>query len=391
METELIARLEDLQDRLIARRRIQHVVLGAASMDGSWSWTGATGQATPDGRPMTPDTPFQIASVTKLFITVHVLRLVEEGLLDLVTPIAAFLPTELSRRLHVHRGVDHTDQLTVAHLLGHHSGLPDALDERPPGGRSLVEQVVSDGDRAWTHRASVAVARDELRTHFPPSDPGDPRARIRYSDTNFQLLMVMLEEATGGSMDELHRGLAQERGLEHTWLPGSEPLAACAPPAAIWIGDRTLADRPMALRSFGDLYSTVDDLLSFGRALFAGRLFDDPDTLGLMQQRFHRFGFPRGLATLQAPSWPIEYGLGLMRFALSRPLAGGRHLPALLGHTGSTGSWLWWCPELDLLLAGTVDQTAAAPVPFRAVPRVLSGLTPRRPTADLSDPEPLAG
>jgi hypothetical protein len=49
-------------------------------------------------------------------------------------------------------------------------------------------------------------------------------------------------------------------------------------------------------------------------------------------------------------------------------------LPVLLGHTGSTGSWLWHCPDLGLVLAGTVDQASAATVPFRPVPNALAGL-----------------
>ena len=63
-----------------------------------------------------------------------------------------------------------------------------------------------------------------------------------------------------------------------------------------------------------------------------------------------------------------------MRFAPSRALAGGRRLPGLVGHTGSTGSWLWHCPQLGLMLAGTVDQGTAVTVPFRPVPNALAGL-----------------
>jgi CubicO group peptidase (beta-lactamase class C family) len=65
-----------------------------------------------------------------------------------------------------------------------------------------------------------------------------------------------------------------------------------------------------------------------------------------------------------------------MRFQLSRALAGGLRLPTLVGHTGSTGSWLWHAPQLDLILAGTVDQTTAATVPFRPLPRALARLQP---------------
>lgn len=130
----------------------------------------------------------------------------------------------------------------------------------------------------------------------------------------------------------------------------------------------------MGLRSLGDLFSTTSDVLGFGRALFSGRVFADQITGRLMQRRFNRFGFPRSVASIASPAWPIEYGLGMMRFAPSRAMAMGRRLPPLLGHTGSTGSWSWYSPPLGLLLAGTADQATKAAFPFRAISMALHGL-----------------
>ena len=48
-----------------------------------------------------------------------------------------------------------------------------------------------------------------------------------------------------------------------------------------------------------------------------------------------------------------------------------RYVPALVGHAGSSGSWLFHCPELDLLLAGTVDQAAFPSLPYKLLPRLL--------------------
>jgi hypothetical protein len=93
-----------------------------------------------------------------------------------------------------------------------------------------------------------------------------------------------------------------------------------------------------------------------------------------MHRRFNRFGFPRSMTTVQSPAWPVEYGLGMMRFAPSRAMAAGRRLPPLLGHTGSTASWLWYSPPLGLLLAGTLDQATKAAFPFRSIPSALHGL-----------------
>jgi D-alanyl-D-alanine carboxypeptidase len=374
----VIDRLTRLMRRLVGRRAIHHVALGAAATDGSWSWFDAVGSADLAGEPMRPGTPWLIASVTKLHIAAVVLRLVEQGHIDLDAPLTHCLPDDLRERVHVHEGRDFTGELTVVHLLGHLSGLPDYLEEKPPDGPRLIDEVLDGPDRAWTPADAVRRARDRLRTHFPPSDPNGSRPRIRYSDTNYQLLVVLMQQVTGRPVQELYRELLLEPlGLHRTWLPGQAAPPTTDRPATVWLGRRPLVDRPSALASIGDLYSTTEDLLVFGRDLFSGSLFDDVGTLGLMQRRFNRFSLPRSPATIRAPGWPIEYGLGVMRFGVGRLLAGGCRMPPVVGHTGSTGSWLWHAPDLGLVIAGTVDQTAAVAVPFRAVPRALAPLLVR--------------
>lgn len=372
-EDDVVHRLSGLLERLHKRRNVHHAAIGAADLDGSWSWMGAAGEAEP-GRMMEPATPWFLASVTKLHIAVVVLRLHENGQIDLAAPVREQMPPHLADGLHIYDGADYTDQITPAHLLGHLSGLPDYLDEPPPGTISLLDEVLA-GDRGWSAADAVSRARDVLEPHFPPSDPAASRQKIRYSDTNFRLLEVIAEHQTSESMASLYRmHIFEPLGLRHTWLPGDEPPDPPGSPADFWLGNHSVRDRPQAMRSFGDLYSTTADLLRFGRGLFSGEVFDDAATAGLMSRRFNRFGFPRGMASLRAPSWPIEYGLGMMRFALSRFLTAGIRIPGLIGHTGSTGSWLWSAPDLGLVIAGTVDQAAAATVPFRQVPRALGGL-----------------
>lgn len=69
----------------------------------------------------------------------------------------------------------------------------------------------------------------------------------------------------------------------------------------------------------GGLIATAADAIGFLRALYA-----EPDgPLATMTTRWHRFGLPRDRAALLAPGWPIEYGLGIMRFHLPRALNAG--------------------------------------------------------------------
>lgn len=359
--------LEELLRELAAPRSIRHAVVAVENGDGSFRWSGAVGEAHPDGTPMTRDTPFWIASVTKLYIASTILKLVERGLVRLDAPLSIYLPQPLIGGLHRLGGVDYTDRITVHHLLGHLSGLPDYLEARPNGGKTLLERVI-ERDFGFSLAEILDLVRHHLTPHFPPQPPDAPRPKARYSDTNYQLLIAIIEAVTGRpSHAALAELLFEPLRLEHTWHPAA--LLASVTPATIWAGKQPL-HVPQAMRSFGDLGSTVADLLKFMRALIRGEVFDDPATFNRMTARWHTFGFSLN-PVRTSPGWPIQYGLGMMRFQIPRLLSPLRPAPAVIGHTGATGAWLFYCPEVDLYLAGTVDQVAAAGAPFRFVPKLL--------------------
>jgi D-alanyl-D-alanine carboxypeptidase len=364
--------LQQLLDGLASRRKITHAVAAVASGDGRFSWSGAAGERTPSGPPMQPGTPFHTASVDKMLTTCIVLKLVERGRLALDRPMTSYLPGDLVEGIHRLDGVDHTGRITIANLLGHTSGLPDCYEERPRGGRSLMDRVGEDEDFGWTIDELIRIVREELRPHFVPQPEGTSRPRIRYSDTNFQLLIAIVETVTSKPLHQLfEEELFRPLGMTQSWMEGrSEPLEPAPAPAAVTIGQRPL-DLPLALRSFPSVYSTTGDMIRFMKALVRGALFDDSGTTGLMTGRWKRFGFPLDLAALRAPSWPIEYGLGIMRFRLPRLFTPFHPVPEVIGHSGSTGSWLFHAPDLDLFLCGTVDEVTSGAVPYRLVPKML--------------------
>lgn len=367
----ITARLQAALEILARRSRAPHAILAIESLDGRFRWTGVTGNADAAGPPMRADTPFFLASITKLYIAAAILRLSEDGRLRLDDQLRAYLPAPLIQGLHRFGGSDYTDAITVEHLLSHSSGLPDSLEERPPGGKSLVERAFEEGDLGWTLEEAITLARERLRPHFPPQDPAAPRVKVRYSDTNFQLLIAIIEAVTGEHQQEaFKRLLLRPLGLNHTWVAGHAPPDLHPPPAGLWYGAKELV-LPQTLASSRDLYATAADALAFLRALIEGTAFERPATAELMRRRWRRFGLPFDAAALRQPSWPIEYGLGMMRFRLPRWLTPFAPAPALIGHSGSTGSWLFAAPELGLMLAGTVDEVTSGAVPFRFLPRVL--------------------
>lgn len=367
-------RLQAVLDDLVARRGFRHAGLAVETMDGSVGWAGAAGTAYAEGASMSPDIPYFIASVDKLYIAVAILRLHECGQLNLHEHISAYLLPELTDRIHVMGVVDRSDQITVLHLLGHTSGLADYLEDRPRGGRSLINRLIKDGeDRVLDAADAMRTVREDLTPHFPPQNPDSAQSKVRYSDTNFLLLIAIIETLYQRPLhDVLTELIFAPAGMRHTYFLGaSQPLAPTPEPATLWSGDQVL-DLPHVLKSLRSIYSTVGDQIASLRALLSGGLFDDPARSGLMQRCWKRFGLPLDVAALRAPSWPIQYGFGMMRFALPRVFTPIRPIPPVVGHTGSTGSWLFYCPHYQLLFAGTVDEASAGAVPFRdVVPRVL--------------------
>jgi D-alanyl-D-alanine carboxypeptidase len=62
--------------------------------------------------------------------------------------------------------------------------------------------------------------------------------------------------------------------------------------------------------------------------------------------------------------FPLEYGFGTMLFSFPRPMRLPMKMPPLWGHSGSTGSFLYYCEDADLYLAGTIDQADSQIKPF---------------------------
>jgi len=365
----LDAELEHLLHELAARKNIHNAMFLIEKMDGSFRWAGTAGDANLDGAPLRADTPIFIASVTKLYIASAILILNERNLIQLDQPLRAYLPEALVRELHILDGVDRTGQITLQHLLGHSSGLPDYLEDKPKGGQNFAERLIAQ-DFAFSIEDMLEVVRS-LKPHFPPQQLDGPKQKIRYCDTNYQLLIAVIEAVTGNSLHQAFTELIYKPlGLEDTWHPGAR--TGMPEPAMLWMDDQPL-QIPLAMRSFGDVVSTLDDLFKFMRGLMRGEVFGDPATRNLMVGHWNTFGFSLNPVRL-SPGWPIEYGLGMMRFKIPKLFSGFRSIPAVVGHSGATGSWLFYCEELDVLLAGTVNQLSAGAVPFQYIPKMLQAL-----------------
>ncbi len=238
--------------------------------------TAAVGDADPaTGMPLTPDTPFRIASVTKTFVAATVLRLVEQGKLALDDPIAPLLDPATDELLTSDRY--RTARITVQQLLDHTSGVFDYA-----ASAAYDELNTTDPGRRWT-------ADDQLRFAVEHGDLlAAPGTRYHYADTNYVLLGQIVERATGESLPAAVRRLVgfERLGLDRTWWEQLEPAPAGVAAHAHQFYDDTFdnatLDASADLYGGGGLVSTVSDVTTFFRALFEGRVFDHDTTLDQM-------------------------------------------------------------------------------------------------------------
>ena len=318
-EADLKARLAELQSR---RMDVQGFAVAVYLPNGTIV-SAATGEADPDGRPMTPDTPVRMASITKTFVAVAVLRLWEDKSIDLDASIGDLISAEHSEIL-TSDGYD-VDRITVRHLLMHAGGLNDHF-----GGDAFKSMVLSEPTRKWTRTDQLKIMID---TTDPVSEPGYVFA---YSDTGYLLLGEILERLTDEPLGSAVRRLVKfdRIGIADAWWDAEETPSENVPNRAHqWLGDIDTypIDGSVDAYGGGGVVANAEDIARFFSALFSGEVFDRAETLQLM---------------IEAPGHPEEspYRIGLFERSI--------HGHVAFGHGGFWGTDVFVLPELNVTVSG---------------------------------------
>lgn len=236
-------------DRAVELAREGGLLHGAVlvARDGEVLHRSASGVADPDtGSAVRPDTPFPIASLTKLLTQALAARLVHLGRLDLDAPVGEYLDG-LAPEL--------AEGVRVRHLIESTSGLPRELDDDPRASGVELDE-----------RGSVLPFLATLVELTPGFEPG---TRESYSNVGYWVLGGVLEAAAGKPYDQaLREHVCDPLGMGST---GLFPRSDTTPARGLVRAGGELAPAPpveTARRfSSGGLLSTVDDLHALGRAL----------------------------------------------------------------------------------------------------------------------------
>jgi uncharacterized protein YbbC (DUF1343 family)/CubicO group peptidase (beta-lactamase class C family) len=272
----------------------------------------------PRREPMTLDTIFDLASLTKVVATTPaVMQLIEQGKVRLNDPVAKYLP-EFAQ--------NGKEDVTVRQLLTHYSGLEPDIDLKTPweGKDTAYRMAFTD----------------------PPQDP--PGSRFSYSDVNFIVLGALVEKVSGDTLAEYcARHIFAPLKMTHTRFLPPATLRSKIAPTQYDENDhmlRGVVHDPTARRMGGvaghaGLFSTADDLAKFAQALLNGGG-------GVLSP----LSVEKMTTPEQPPSAPVLRGFG---WDIDSPFSSNRGdlLPVgSYGHTGFTGTSMWIDPTTQTYL-----------------------------------------
>jgi CubicO group peptidase (beta-lactamase class C family) len=201
-----------------------------------------------ENKPVRSDTPFAVGSISKWLTSTTVLRLVEDGKLDLDATIGKLLPWYRA---------DGANKVTLRHLLSNASGIPNqftpalkadpSVRDLPLTTRQAIERF-SSGDLIFT-----------------------PGSRFDYVSTNWYIIIGIIEEVTGVPYQQAMRAITLDplklpaTRADHAYIEAPSTAVAYAtinPPA------RKMDIHQHYMVASGGYYSTADDLLRAARAIF---------------------------------------------------------------------------------------------------------------------------
>lgn len=279
-------------------------------------WTGVSGSAvlSPE-TPVKTDTLFSIGSVSKTFVAALIGRLAQAGTISLDDPLAKYVAD-----------FPNAANITIRQLLNHTSGIMDMFNAGDSAIASMDAAIAAHPTTAWTSEEVLAGVGS--RTYF------EPGTGYHYSNTNYILLGLVAEKATGQKVADLVRSMFLEPlGLSHTYLQTEEtptgpqahgycPDASSSCGTSFVAGSAPLDNFAGAMLPYtaeataigfaGAYVSTPSDLAIWANALYGGAVLDQA-TLASMVDISPSLPYK--------PRW--SYGMGLEETTVAGHVAWG--------------------------------------------------------------------
>lgn len=274
-EMEMARLLQSRLDSLTANHLVPGATLSVRLGDGR-DISLASGLADAENEiPMKPDDVMLSGSVGKTYVAAVILKLYEQGLIDLKQKAISYLQDE-DWFLKIRNAPD----ITVEMLLNHTAGMPEYVYHK-----ELWQAISEDRDKEWSVEERLSFISND-----PPSNP--PGEGWAYADSHYLILGLIIEKVTGRSyyevLDEMILGPCN---LNHTFHSDRRTIPGLIPgytnlteefllPHKV-LNDNMYAFNPQVEWTGGGLASTVSDLTLWISRLYGGKVLK-PKTLKLM-------------------------------------------------------------------------------------------------------------
>ncbi len=343
---------QTMLDNVIAEdSAVRNIVMLVESPD--FKWSGAAGLADPEaGVPMTTEHQYRSASTAKMITATLAVKLAEQGVLDLDAPLADYLPDDVIAGVHVYEGTDYSYEITIRQALQHTTGIADYMFDERDEGKFVMMALETDTDRLWEPVEMVNYVKEN--TYLTPLfAPGES---MHYSDTNYVLVGLAIEAATDQPLHEVYREqLFAPLGMDHTYLEFREearPRLVEGSLSHVYWGDIDFTTFRSISSDWagGGLVATVEDYNTFLRAFAHNEIFADPTTRDTM------------LDWVEWPGTGADYGLGVIHTKIQGI--------EIWGHAGATASFMFYWPDGDVTICGTMNQYATSGgglLPFKVI------------------------
>jgi CubicO group peptidase (beta-lactamase class C family) len=204
------------------------------------------------GNANAPDVKFHLGSVTKQFTAVLVLKLQEDGKLNIDDLVSKYLPDTPKT----------WEKITLAELLGHTSGIPNFTDTKEFGEWRMNPRTVDE---------EIKFFRDK------PLD-FEPGTKFAYSNSNFEVLGAVIEKVSGKKyVEELQERILTPLGMKDSGLDTDELILPRRAQGYMPGKDGLVLARSESMTvpwAAGSMYSTTGDLLKWEHGLFGGKILN---------------------------------------------------------------------------------------------------------------------
>jgi CubicO group peptidase (beta-lactamase class C family) len=326
------------------------------------AYLGSYGEADADGRPVTPQTPFQIGSTTKSLTALAVMQLVEAGLVELDAPVQTYLPWFTTADPAA------SAKITIRHLLNQTSGLSTATGRDEFAASDLSDKAIENSVRALADAELFAT----------------PGAAYQYSNANFTIAGLVVQVVSGQSYESyMQAHIFDPLEMRHTFT-AQEPAEqdGLASGYVTFLGIPVRRETPFNRGSLpnGYIFSSAEDLAHYLIAQLNGGRYGNASLLSA-----------EGMHTMHTATFPA--GSPGESYALAWHVGTYADTPVIFhsGDNANYSAFLLMAPEEDLGIALLINMNGwkvnyatqqlaegvlaillgKAPSPYKASPQVL--------------------